>query len=92
MCLGSIDAIEQVAIEVIVEFAIEGFTEVLSTRPQDLVMSKRRPLLLALDHLLLSLAVLRWRCEVSMSIEIVFLKFDGLDGHGLNFFEVRLVV
>lgn len=92
MCLCSIDAVKQVAIKIIVEFAIERFAKVLSPRPQNLIVSNRRPLRrLVLDHRLL-LTILRGRCEVSMSVKIALFKLDGLDGHGLDLFEVAFVV
>lgn len=91
MGLGSIDTVEQVAIQIIIKLASKRLAEVLGTSTQDLIRPEWRPLRLALYHRL-ALSILRWKCEVWMSVEIVLLKLDGLDVHGLDLLEIGLVV
>ena len=89
MTFGDINAIEQVAVKVIVKLAVKRFAKVLSAGPQDLVRSKWRPVWLPFHD---RLPVLRRWCEVWMSVEVPLLKLDGFDVHGLNLLEVVLVI
>lgn len=91
MTFRDIDAIEEVAVEFIVKFRIERRVQVVGSCSQDLIWPHWRSLRLSLhDHLCLS--ILRRRCEIRVPIKIPFFKLDRLDLHGLNLFEILLVV
>jgi hypothetical protein len=85
-----IDPIEKVTIKFVVELGgIEGLPKMLSTRSQNLIRTHWSPVGFLLYHSVFFL----WRwCKVGMSVQAACFEFDRLDLHGLDFFEILLVV
>jgi hypothetical protein len=82
-----INSIEQVLVSIVVEVCPKRLiVQVICTRTKN----GRCLLLFLLDYGL----VFRfgWRCEVNVSIEVVFLELDGLDLHDLDFLEILFVI
>jgi hypothetical protein len=89
MTLRNLDIVEEVAVELVIKLGGERLAQVLCTRPQNLIRADWRSMLFLLHHCLFSLL---WWCEVRMPVEGALFELDGFDRHGLNLFEIVLVV
>jgi hypothetical protein len=89
MTFRDVDTIEKVAVKFVIELRIERLTEVLSSRPQNLIWSHWRTLWLLLHHRQL---VLWWWRKVGVPVQVPFLELDRFDLHSLDLLEIFFIV
>lgn len=89
--VDTVDTVEEVAVELIVELGVKRCVQVVCSRSQDLVRAHWRALWLSL-HDCLCLPILLRRSKVGMPIQVPLFELDRLDLHGLDLLEILLVV
>jgi hypothetical protein len=88
---SNVNTIEQVFVGVVVKVSAKRHViQMLGTRPENLVGAHRRPVRFSFNHCLFLLGW--WGREVHMAVEGFLLDLDRLHLHGLDLFEIALVV